>query len=548
MAIVQISQITNRLGLQADLPQLAGGELGWSTDARRLYIGNGTLQQGAPVIGNTEILTEFSDILNLAAFYTYKGTEATGYTVQTGPTANTPVIQSLQNWMDQWASVKDFGAKGDGVTDDTAAINRALNQLYCQTTQSPSIRRSLFFPAGVYLTTGTINIPPYATLYGEGPRNSIIRGTGLTYVAQTADSKQQTGVNIGNGGATPPTEITIADMAFESTTAIVNSAIFLIQNANSCHFTGVSFIGPLNSTTINNTSDTVTKTYGATFGSTPSYPTQDITFDNCLFKGVVFGAGTNQAVKSVLITASQFDTLYIGVALSYPITNNTITGFRVTNNLFDNIYSEGIWFGPGGIPNTGAQLNASGYNIFYNVGNNSLIGGTTPAVPVIQIFGNNNVSIGDMFARSIADAEAYSQPQVDTHDSASISTTNGSILNLGTKVVNSGSSLTLENVSTGNVVSINSSTAASFKLDYAIQRELFSGTGVGYRTGTFWVTGVNGAGSVSFMDDYTESADVGVTLFANETDGIITVQYTTTNLDTNGQLSYSTSYLTFPQL
>ncbi len=62
MAIVQISQITNRKGLQIDLPQLAGAELGWSTDERRLFIGNGTLVDGAPVIGNTEILTEFSQI------------------------------------------------------------------------------------------------------------------------------------------------------------------------------------------------------------------------------------------------------------------------------------------------------------------------------------------------------------------------------------------------------------------------------------------------------------------------------------------------------
>ena len=62
MAIVQISQITNRKGLAADLPQLAGAELGWSTDTRQLFIGNGTLADGAPVIGNTEILTEFSVI------------------------------------------------------------------------------------------------------------------------------------------------------------------------------------------------------------------------------------------------------------------------------------------------------------------------------------------------------------------------------------------------------------------------------------------------------------------------------------------------------
>lgn len=63
MAIVQISQITNRKGLQENLPQLAGAELGWSVDSRRLYIGNGTLEEGAPVIGNTEILTEFSELI-----------------------------------------------------------------------------------------------------------------------------------------------------------------------------------------------------------------------------------------------------------------------------------------------------------------------------------------------------------------------------------------------------------------------------------------------------------------------------------------------------
>ena len=62
MAIVQVSRITNRKGLEENLPQLAGAELGWATDARRLYIGNGTLTDGAPVIGNTEILTEFSEV------------------------------------------------------------------------------------------------------------------------------------------------------------------------------------------------------------------------------------------------------------------------------------------------------------------------------------------------------------------------------------------------------------------------------------------------------------------------------------------------------
>lgn len=62
MAIVQISQIKHRRGTNENLPQLASAELGWSVDTRQLYIGNGTLDEGAPEIGNTEILTEYSPI------------------------------------------------------------------------------------------------------------------------------------------------------------------------------------------------------------------------------------------------------------------------------------------------------------------------------------------------------------------------------------------------------------------------------------------------------------------------------------------------------
>lgn len=57
MAIVQISQIKHRRGTNENLPQLSSAELGWSVDTQQLYIGNGTLAEGAPQIGNTRILT-----------------------------------------------------------------------------------------------------------------------------------------------------------------------------------------------------------------------------------------------------------------------------------------------------------------------------------------------------------------------------------------------------------------------------------------------------------------------------------------------------------
>jgi len=62
MAIVQISRIQHRRGLNQDLPQLSSAELGWSVDTQQLYIGNGTLSEGAPVEGKTEILTSVSGI------------------------------------------------------------------------------------------------------------------------------------------------------------------------------------------------------------------------------------------------------------------------------------------------------------------------------------------------------------------------------------------------------------------------------------------------------------------------------------------------------
>jgi len=125
MATVQISRIQHRQGLAENLPQLAGGEFGWSVDTRQLYIGNGTLANGAPVVGNTEILTAFSDIVTLADTYTFKG-ESAGYTVKTGELTSTPVTRTLQGKLDDFVSVKDFGAVGDGVANDTAANQQSI--------------------------------------------------------------------------------------------------------------------------------------------------------------------------------------------------------------------------------------------------------------------------------------------------------------------------------------------------------------------------------------------------------------------------------------
>ena len=152
MAIVQISRIQHRKGLQQDLPQLSGAEFGWALDTRKLYIGNGTISEGAASEGVTEILTQYSDLLNIAGAYTFKGSQS-GYTSQTGVSSLAPILRSLQLKVDDIVNVRDFGATGDGTTNDTAALQRAIDQIYFggfSLTQN-KLRRVINIPAGIYI-------------------------------------------------------------------------------------------------------------------------------------------------------------------------------------------------------------------------------------------------------------------------------------------------------------------------------------------------------------------------------------------------------------
>lgn len=69
-------------------------------------------------------------------------------------------------------NVKAYGAKGDGVTDDTAAIQAAINAV-------PSGGGIVLLPPGVYLVS-TVTLPSNVTLQGSGPSATFIRGSSAT--------------------------------------------------------------------------------------------------------------------------------------------------------------------------------------------------------------------------------------------------------------------------------------------------------------------------------------------------------------------------------
>lgn len=76
MAVTQISKIQIRRGLQENLPNLSSAEMGWSIDEQRLFIGNGTLAEGAPATGVTEILTAQSIYSELVLIESLEGNVA----------------------------------------------------------------------------------------------------------------------------------------------------------------------------------------------------------------------------------------------------------------------------------------------------------------------------------------------------------------------------------------------------------------------------------------------------------------------------------------
>lgn len=107
------------------------------------------------------------DVLGL--LYTQTNTSTGSSLIGVKVPVSTGVARQLYSKLLEIISVRDFGATGDGSTDDTAAINAAIAFI-------PSTGGVLFFPAGTYRITGALSISNRSiTIVGEGEGVSIIK-------------------------------------------------------------------------------------------------------------------------------------------------------------------------------------------------------------------------------------------------------------------------------------------------------------------------------------------------------------------------------------
>jgi hypothetical protein len=328
MAVTQISRIQVRRGrknLTGAIPQLASGELAWAVDAQELYIGNGSVAEGAPFVGNTRVITENDNILQLISGYRFS---------EGSNSIFTSVKRSLQSKLDEYVSVLDFGAVGDNNTDNTEAFTNAFNELYKNA--NSVFRKVLLIPNGQYRFDSDFSIPSFATLQGETPNGVVLRlnGNTVTFVTPTTDVVEEFTED------DHPTEIRFSNLS-------IQNGNFSITGSKKVYFKDVTFEGSY--TVADLSEDWEDETAVFTWANEQEgLKVTDVEFDSCVFKKqtmLVKATQTEIYDTSVKFVNCKFDSIETGI---YVVgVQNQINKWLIDNCEFRKVVNYSVYFSQG---------------------------------------------------------------------------------------------------------------------------------------------------------------------------------------------------------
>lgn len=281
MAVVQISKIQVRRGQKnsnSGIPQLSSAEFAWAVDSQELFIGNGSVLEGAPYVGNTKVLTEHDNILELASSYQFASDD-------TAITLSVP--RSLQSKEDETVSVADFGAIGDGSTDCVAAFETAFTELFRNANEN--YKKELLIPNGEYLFTTDLAVPSDVILKGETQLGAVLNIGNNNIRLITSQ-----GLELGDFNSTNrPKNMRWSNFTIKRTTGTLT-----LSGLAESRFQDVRFLGEYN---LGNASTLATEPAAVFWQNTViGTRTHNLVFDRCMFE--------QNAVSVKCLQSAVFDT------------------------------------------------------------------------------------------------------------------------------------------------------------------------------------------------------------------------------------------------
>lgn len=389
MAVVQISKIQVRRGLKntsSGVPQLSSAELAWAVDSQELYIGNGSVAEGAPYVGNTKILTEHDNILELASSYQFASDD---------PSITESVSRSLQSKIDEIeVSVADFGAVNDGSTDCVTAFETAFSQLFRNTDEN--YKKILKVPNGEYLFASDLEIPSGVIIRGETQAGAILNidTNNITFVTAT-------GLSIASFNSTNrPRNISISNLTVRR-----SSGQTVISGIADSSFVDVAFKGEYQ---LGNAVSNYAIEPSAVFWNNDIAGTKvtDIKFDGCRFESNSISVKCSQTINTdTEIFFDDCDFFINDTGIYVTGVENQENDWKIRDCKFEEIANSAFNANQG----TGTRIQRC---IFRNVGNGTNTA-ASPSSSMVSFGDNRNNIVIDCVTDRLQNATIVSDASVD---------------------------------------------------------------------------------------------------------------------------------------